>query len=223
MAFNTATITQSFVGMFTSGIFWTVGAIFIIGFIMYFYLALKRRSKLKYLCLELVPYGNGKIGINRLKAGIFKVKTMLGGLIDYGSENTFKTEDGRRIQNCKTSYLHDIMGKKGFICIRKPDDPKILIPIKQLNFGGLDLLMQIAPAEYRDASTVIVQDAIKETSGTWEKILPYIAIGLIVVLCIITIIINQQMTNNTVDKVGKMLIEGCSNKMATAPASPTTP
>ncbi len=219
MAFDTGAITGVIGKWVTSGLFWTVGGIIIVVIIGYFYFSMKRRSKLKYYALELVPYGNGKIGMNLLKAGIFKVKTMLGGLIDYGSENVFKVADGRKILNAKTSYLHDIMGKKGFICIRKPNDPKILIPIKELNFKGLDLLMQIAPAEYRDASADIVKEAIKETSGTWEKILPYIAVGLIVVLCIITIVINQQMTNNTIDKVGKILIQGCQNTQSTAPST----
>jgi hypothetical protein len=111
MAFNTAALTGSIAKWVTSGIFWTVGIIIICMFIAYFYLAMKRKSKLKYTCLELVPFGNGKIGINKLKAGIFKTKTLMGGLIDYGSENTFKTSDGRKIQNAKTSYLHDILGK----------------------------------------------------------------------------------------------------------------
>lgn len=216
-------IVSSATGWLTSGLFWTVGAIVILVFIAYFYLAMKRRSKLKYGCLELVPFGNGKAGLNRLKAGIFKTKSMLGNLIDYGTENVCKAEDGRRILNAKTSYLHDIMGKKGFICIRKPDDPKILVAVKKLRFDNLDLMMEIAPADFRDASANIVNDAIKETTGTWEKILPYLAIGVIVVLVIISIIINQQMTNNTINKVGDILIKGCQNAGATAPASSTTP
>jgi hypothetical protein len=216
-------LVDTAIGWASSGMFWTLGVILIVGFIGYFYLVMKRRGKMKYICLELVPFGNGKAGINRLKAGIFKTKSMFGGLIDYGNENVFKTEDNRRILNAKTSYLHDIMGKKGFICVRKQDDPKILVAIKKIQFDNLELMMQIAPADFRDVSANIVQDAIKETTGTWEKILPYIAIGLIVVLVIISLIINQQMTNNTINKVGDLLIGGCQNAHSVAPATTGTP
>ena len=217
MAFNTSSITSVIFQWGTSALFWTVGGIIILTFVLYFYLAMKRRTALKYKCLELVPFGNGKCGVNMLKAGIFKSHMKLGGLINYGSENLFRVADGRRILNAKTSYLHDIMGKKGFYLLRKPDDPKILVPIKSLRINGMELIMEIAPADYRDASVNILNDAVKETTGTWEKILPYIAVGLIVVLCIITVIINQQMTNNTVDKVGKILIGGCQNAQSGVP------
>lgn len=220
---DTSGITNVITRWLSSGAFWLIGAVLIIGIVGYFYLYMKRRSKLKYFCLELVPYGNGKAGINKMKAGIFKTKSMFGGMIDYGNENCVKVEDGRRILNAKTSYLHDIMGKKGFLVIRKHDDPKILVAVKKLKLDNLELLMEIAPADFRDVSANIVQDAIKETTGTWEKILPYIAIGLIVVLVIISVIINQQMTNNTINKVGDLLIRGCQNTQATAPATPTTP
>jgi len=201
-----------------SGALWMVGIIFLLGFGLFMYLHFSRKRKLKYNCLELVRFGNGKVGMNLMKAGIFKTQTTFFGLIDYGFENVFKTSDGRIIQKARTSYLHDVMGKKGFICLRKADDPKILVPIKKINVENLELLMVIAPADFRGASSNIIKDTIKETSGTWEKILPYLAVGVCVVLCIITIVICQQMTNNTIDKVGKILLGGCQNVANVAPS-----
>jgi hypothetical protein len=220
-----SSFTSSFTGMgemFKSGIFWTVGAIVIIGIIFFFYGMMQKRSRLKYNCIELVNFGNGKIGSNLMKAGVFGTRTFMNlGIYDYGAEKVIKVSDGRRILDATTDDLHDIMGKRGFIVRRKDDDPKILVPITKVGFKNEQLLFEIAPSDYRDASVRILDDAVKETQGTWEKILPYIAIGLIVVLTIVSIIINQQMTNNTVDKVGKMLIQGCSNSQsAVAGASP---
>lgn len=210
-------IFKSMAGWAVSGTFWTVGIIFIIFIIFWFYTFMNRRGKLKYNCLEIVRYGNGKTGVNLLKAGVFKKKAWFFGLLDYGNESVMKVADGRVIIGGKTSQLHDILGKKGFYLMRKTDDPRILVPISRLHFDNLQAMLEIAPANFRDVSVDIVKDAVRETTATWEKILPYIAIGVLVVLCIITIVINQQMTNNTIDKVGKMLIEGCRNTINTMP------
>lgn len=78
--------------------------------------------------------------------------------------------------------------------------------------------MEIAPSDFTDASARIFREAVKETTGTWEKILPYIAIGVLVVAFIITIVICNQMTNHTTDKVGNLLIQGCSNNLNVKPA-----
>lgn len=208
-------------GYAKNGMIWLIGIIIIFAVVFFFYLYTSRRSKLKYNCIELISFGNGKIGMNTLKAGVFKSKTSFFGLIDYGPEYVIKTSDGRTIQQGKTSHLHDIFGKKGFVCLRKSDDPKILVPISRIQFENLGALLEIAPADYRDASVKIYKEAVEETKGTWEKILPYIAVGLIVILCIITIVINMQMTNNTVNKVGNMLIKGCQG--ATNAGAGTSP
>jgi len=211
-------IASSFLGWAKSGLFWTVGGFIILVIVIYFYAYMKRRGKLRYNALELVRFGNGKVGMNIHKAGIFKRKTAFFGLWDYGEENVFKVDDGREIQGARTSFLHDVFGKKGFVLVRKSDDSKILVPIHRIDFNNLKALLEIAPADYREASVKLFREAQKETQSTWEKIMPYIAIGIIVILCIITIIINQQMTNNTIDKVGTILIQGCQNAQAVAPS-----
>lgn len=208
-------------GYAKSGAFWLIALVILVGGIGYFYLYMSRRTKLKYNFVELISFGNGKVGMNQGKAGVFKSKSMLGGLIDYGSEFVVKTSDGRVLQKARTSQLHDLFGKKGFICVRKTEDPKILVPISKVKFENLLLLFDIAPSDYRDASTRIFKDAVDETKGTWEKLLPYIAVGLVVVLTIINVVVNMQMTNNTVNKVGNMLIQGCANQQNAVPSGTT--
>ena len=210
-----STFTGSFAGwggMLQSGAIWTIGAIIILTTVFLFYGFMQKKTKLKYNCLEVVNFGNGKVGMNKLRCGVFGTKTFMNsGLFDYGSERVIMTDDGRRILDATTDDLHDIMGKRGFIVRRKDDDTKILVPIVAVKFKNEHLMFEIAPSDFRDTSVSILAEASKETQSTWERILPYIAVGLIVVLTIISIIINQQMTNNTVDKVGTMLIQGCSN------------
>jgi len=205
-------------GWLKSGFIWTIGIIIILLIIGVFYIKMKKRGKLKYIVLELVMFGNGKVGINRLKAGIFGNKSALFGLFDYGGEFVVKTNDGRIIQGAKSRHLHDIFGKKGFVVVRHPKDPRILIPLDKIYTKNLNLLVEIAPGEYIDAAVGIYQEATKETMGLWDKILPYLMIGGVVILCIITVIINQQMTNNTVNKVGDMLIKGCQNTQNVQPS-----
>jgi len=202
-----------------SGLFWTIGGAVVLIIVFFFYCYMSRRGKLKYNCIELVRFGNGKVGVNLLTAGVFKNKSMFGGMIDYGTKSIFRTKDGRRILGAKTEMLHDIFGKKGFFCIRKGNDQKVLVVVDKMLFDNLQVLMRIAPGDFTDASVDIFKDATKETTGMWEKIVPYIAIGLVVILCIITVVINQQMTNNTIDKVGKMLIQGCQNAQVAQPGT----
>ena len=215
-------IMGSFGTYVKSGAFWLVIVIVICIVIVFFYGYMTRRTKLKYNCLEMVRFGNGKVGINLMKAGVFKTQTFLGVLFDYGQESVTKVTDGRVIEGARTSNLHEIMGKKGFVVMRSPKDNKILIPIGKVEFDNLKAVYAIAPGDYRDAATRLYNEAVKETQGTWEKLLPYIAIGLCVVLTIINVVVNMQMTNHTTDKVGEILVQGCSNKQNVQP-SPVTP
>lgn len=219
---DTSSIQGLIQGYLSSGIFWV--AIIIIAFFGggIFYGYFSRKSKLKYNCIELVRFGNGKVGINKMKAGLFGPKRFLG-MFDYGREKLYKTSDGRVIEKAKTSHLHDLFGKKGFIVMRSPKDPKILVPIGKVDFESMELLLEIAPADYRDASVRIFREAVEETKGTWEKILPYIAIAFCIILALITVVITMQMVNHATDKVGDLLIKGCTNQQNVAPASTTTP
>jgi hypothetical protein len=203
-------IAGGFVGMFSSGLFWLVMAIILtIGVTIL--LVINKRRKLKYNALELVSFGNGKIGVNKLKVGIFKKKSAMFGLWDYGNENLFKTNDGRIVLEAKTDDLQDIMNKKGFLLRRKDDDPKILVPIPRVSWSGEKALFEIAPADFRDASVNIVDSATKETQGWADKYLPYIMLGGMVIFFIVGFILASQFFNRTVDKAGEILLRASEN------------
>lgn len=233
MAFNLGSITGVFYGWMSSGIFWVIiaGVFTFSGLLILWW---KKQTRLKYNALELISFGNGKSGFNLHKAGVFRTKQGLMGLWDYGKEFVFKLDDGRIIQNASTDHLQDLLGKKGFIVRRKDDDPKILVPVDKIlwkikiqcpkcNYKFIQNseypLFQIAPADYRDASTRITDEATKETQGFMEKYLPYIMLGAIVLFFVISMILATQFFNRTVDKAGEIMQGQCSNQINTNPAT----
>jgi hypothetical protein len=201
-----------------SGIFWLIVAV-IITVCAVILLYVYKKSKLKYSCIELVSYGNGKVGINKTQAGTFKKGSAMFGLLDTGRESCFKTADGKVILEASTDDLHDIFGKKGFIVRRKDDDPKILVPISKIEWKNNRALFDIAPADFRDASVSIIADANKETQGWAEKYLPYVMLGGIVIFFVVSFILASQFFNRTVDKAGEILIKVGQNQGATAPST----
>lgn len=80
----------------------------------------------------------------------------------------------------------------------------------QVTYGDLDdkskkLLLQIAPGDYRDAAEELISSAERETMKKWEKVLPYVAIGVVVLFAIIVIIVAIQFANNSMDKADRIL------------------
>jgi len=210
-------IGGTFKAWFSSGLFWFVMAILLtVG--VSIILVVNKRRRLRWNCLECISYGNGKVGINLLRAGIFKKKTALFGLWDYGTENVIKCADGRIILEGTTDDLMDIFGKKGFMLRRKDDDPKILVPISKVDWKNEHLLMAIAPADFRDASVNIVDTASKETSTWADKYLPYIMLGGMVIFFIVGFILASQFFNRTVDKAGEILIAVSKNSGSAQPS-----
>ena len=201
-----------------SGLFWFVMAILLTGGITILLIVQKRR-KLKYNAKEIISYGNGKIGMNALRVGIFKKKMAFFGLWDYGTENCFKTDDGRIVLEVSTDDLMDIEGKKGFILRRKDDDPKILVPINKITWKGETALFEIAPADFRDASVNIVDSSTKETQNWADKYLPYIMLGGMVIFFIVGFILASQFFNRTVDKAGEILTKVSQNAGTVAPGT----
>jgi hypothetical protein len=194
----------------SSGLFWFVIAVVLtIG--VFIILSVNKRRRLKWNVLELLSYGNGKVGINLLTAGIFKKKSTIFGLWDYGNENVIKCNDGRLILEGSLGDLMDIMGRKGFMVRRKDDDPKILVPVNRISWKGENALFEITPADFRDASVNIIDTANRETQSWADKYLPYIMLGGMVIFFIVGFILASQFFNRTVDKAGEILIKVASN------------
>ena len=217
MAEGFGQITGVFSTWLSSGLFWLVMT-FLATIGLFLLLNYNKKRKLKWNCLELLNYGNGKIGVNKIRAGIFKKKNTIFGLWDYGTENIIKTNDGRTVLEGTTDDLMDVLGKKGFILRRKDDDPKILVPISSIMWKNEKALFEIAPADFRDASVNIVDTATKETQSWADKYLPYILLGGMVIFFIVGFILASQFFNRTIDKAGEILIAVSKNQGVVAPS-----
>lgn len=203
-------VTGVFGQWLSSGLFWLVMT-FLLTIGVAIILVVNKRRRLRWNVLELLNYGNGKVGIYFLRAGIFKKRTTIFGLWDYGHENVIKCKDGRIILEATTDDLMDIMGKKGFLVRRKDDDPKILVPINKVNWKNEIALLEIAPADFRDASVNIVDSATKETQTWADKYLPYIMLGGMVIFFIVGFILASQFFNRAMDKSLEVQRMQCSN------------
>ena len=67
------------------------------------------------------------------------------------------------------------------------------IPVKGMKVTNLNLLTEIAPADYRDASVKLITSTEKETRGKWEKLAPLLVFGTMGIVFMITIILIVQM------------------------------
>ena len=211
---------------FSSILFWFILAVLLV-FITFGTLFFRKKGKLVYPCHIDTDLGGGKIGREITTAGWFKCKTMLFGLLDYGGEEVLKTKDGRIIQNAsaedfqelgtqlkltrdkdgKVRSYQELGGKRGICCIRKGDDPAILLPIYKMSLTNGHLLETIAPAVYRDASTRIIKDSIEETRGKYDKLINAIVYGTIGIIFLICIIMIVQMVKTGQAEAGKFYLE----------------
>ncbi len=87
----------------------------------------------------------------------------------------------------KKSFLKRIVGHG------VDDGEKEFSKIKGMKLANIDLLLEIAPADYRDASSKIVFEAEKETRDKWERLAPMLVFGTMAIVFMITIILIVQM------------------------------
>lgn len=168
-------------------------------------LYMRKRRKLEYPVVIYTGLGNGKFTQRSSRAGWFKIKSTFFGLIDYGPETVLKLADGRKILAGSLEDMQEINGRMGFAVYRKEDDPKIVVPINRLDVTNKGLISRIAPADYRDAASDIIDSAIKETQSGLDKYLPVIIYGSIVVMSLIIILLIIQFANSHIDKAGDIL------------------
>lgn len=218
-------LTVSVTKWLGTGVFWVVIIIIMLTG-MYLFLFIRKRSKLRYPIIECIDIGNNK-GAFFLKpkgAGWFGKRTILFGLLDIGNEKVLKHKDGRIIDQVSTEDLHDINGKRGFIVMRKHDDPKVLVPLNRflLTPKSRVLLSAIAPADFRDTANNINEMAKEETAGKWEKIMPYVALGLIVLFFIIAVIFASQTFNKSIDTAKDLMLQAGDKLASTSSSVPST-
>jgi len=176
-------------GWATSLLFWAVIFILItIGFIVI--LKIRKWRRFEFPCAEIIGLGAGKIRLDISKAGWFKKRKIIFGLLDWsGEDELICKKGGRKIYYSSSIDYHDINGKRGIIVKRKDDDPEILVPLTKFELKNGKLLGEIAPADYRDTSLQLLEKYEKETMTWWQQNAPIIVLGGIIIFALIALII----------------------------------
>jgi len=199
-------------------IFLAVGVIF--GFFI-FGLWIARERKFSIPLIEVIGLGQGKIAIQRSKAGWIKKERVLFGLLETGGGTICICKDGkRRIHNVSSEDYHEIDGKRGLIVKRKDDDPDVLVPISRVEVKNLSLMLEIAPADYRDAAIEILNEKKKEAYGWWdENKALVISMGIFLLMFVIMIIFFKFMQAESEGwrKTAEKILSDVSTKASKAP------
>lgn len=204
---DTSSFTSMLFKLFSSFFFWFIALIaFVITVIggLWF----RKKRKLRFPTYVLTDLGKGKMGIEtKLKCGWFKHRVTLFGLYDYGGEEILKTSDGRQIIDASSEDFQEINGVRGIVCIRSPEDPRILIPVTKMSVKNGELINEIAPASFRETAVNIIKQTEKETSDKWEKITQWIIFGGVIIFALISIILIVQMVKNGQSEAKDLILE----------------
>jgi len=222
MAFNVASVTGSLSPMIRSWIFWGIFLVVCVGVGiggLYF----RKKRKFKYGALILNDLGNGKIGVEKQKAGWFKSNKIFFRLLDVSGERRLEVNDGRIVQQGSTVDFHEINFKRGLILMAKPSDPKILVPLKRLNVVNKELLAKIAPADYRDASSKIIAEAQRETLDKWTQIATMITFGILGIILFISLVMVIQYSKGALSEANMILQQALEMKAQIAQSIVATP
>jgi len=209
--------------------FWLILIVAVL-FVSFGGLYLRKKGKFHFPAIIFSDNGNGKVGLRFTRAGWFKSKKILGGLMDVAGERRLEVTDGRIVQQGSSSDFHEIKFKAGLLLMEKPDDPKVLVPISEMNLNeeSRETLMQIAPADFRDACSKIISDSEKETLSKWETLAQVLVFGFVAVILFISIILviqysrNAMTEANAIHKEALAFYEKMLGRMAVAP-SPSAP
>jgi ABC-type Fe3+-siderophore transport system permease subunit len=177
--------------------FWLLFLVFVVG-VSFGSLYMRKKAKFHFPAVIFTDNGNGKVGLKFTRAGWFKSKKIFGGLMDISGERRLETKDGRIVQQGSSTDFHELDFKVGLLLREKSDDPKVLVPISKcyLDKSSYNLLMQIAPADYRDACSKIISDAEKESLSKWETLAQVLVFGFVGIILFISIILTIQYSKN---------------------------
>jgi hypothetical protein len=176
-------------------------------------LYVRKRRRLTVPTIELVDYGNGKIGINKFMSGWFGKELMLKGLWWKGVE-VLRAASGEEIRDFSTQDYQTIDGKRGVVCFRSPTNQDILVPISKCKVVGKEMVADIAPAEYIDAAKEQYSNSKKETIDTKEKMMQFLGWSLIIIASLLMIIFIIQGWKHVVTESKDLLLQAGSKGLA---------
>lgn len=190
---------------------WLLIIFFSIGVIILF-LFWRKKRKLIFASAEITNLGNGKTNINFLgnkSCGWFgKNWWGPGKLWDYG-DKVMRTKDGDIIEAFSEEDFQEVNGQRGVIFYRDPER-HLFLPINKLliDEASQRLAASIAPAIYTEVSADILRKAEEETKNTWEKIMPVLMFGLVVIFALVAVIVITQMVKHGQTEAANLITKG---------------
>jgi hypothetical protein len=190
----------------STGFFWIVVVlgflVLAVGIIFY-----RRWRTLKFTAFEFTVLESGNLVIEKSKAGWFGRKKFLRGWIDWGRVKQMKLKDKRIVHEFSVEDYHEFNGKRCILVTSHPEDKSMVVPISKVSIDeeSLDMLYQIAPADYREAAVREFEQATNEMKSKLERYLPYILLGGLVIFFIIGLLINNQITAKSIDSAKSIL------------------
>ena len=141
------------------------------------------------------------------KGGWFKKKFTFFGLWDYGNESLFRLSDMTPVYDVSHNDYRRINGKTGLVVIRVPNDTKFVVPISKfaISYPSKIAMAEIAPVDLRNSAVEAVEAVDMEMRAKWEKIMPYIAGGLILIGVVLSVMFITQYGKHMVDKASETL------------------
>lgn len=204
---------------------WIFIILFAVGMIV-LGLVIRRKKRLKLQCLEVIKLQNGRTAFLLKKAGWFGKNLYAKGLWWTGDQVLYN-EDRERIHEFSTEDYTEINGQRGLIAYRSPSDQDILVPISKVNIDKENLVLEIAPASFRDVATDLIRDAAVETTDWKDRVLQAATWGLLIIIGMITIMFIIQFARTQLDKITELTVQNqqaclsaakdiCSNIVQTA-------
>lgn len=161
-------------------------------------LKIRKKRAMKFTAIEYIEIGDNRIGKNILKCGWIGKNLYLRGLWWTGRK-VMRTSDMEEILNFSEEDFQVINGRKAVEFYRHPIS-RHLVPLHKTRINGTELLADIPPAEYADASTDIIRNIRQETTDWRDKLIAYGIIAFIIVFALVSIILIIQFTNGQTDK-----------------------
>jgi hypothetical protein len=192
---------------------------------------IKKRS-LKFTAYEVINLGDGKVHLEKSKAGWMGQKTFIGNLIHVGKTKIMKMKDGRRVRDFSTEDYHQ--GKKGKIIIVTSDplDRKTVIPLTKIKVEGDEAFSFMPPIDFRDAVLDNIKQTERELKGFGEGLIQIAVIGFIIIAGLLVIYFNIRFSQQSIAEAND-LVKSNSNlckdaivqgiKVALSTPSPTAP
>ena len=198
--------TISFASIAKTWIFWFLIILLTFGFCI-FALYLQRRRKLRTPAAELIQLGNGKMGINFVKAGKFGKQVFFKGLFSRGPL-VVKNQRMEDIIGVSSEDMQMVNGRAGIVYMKDPERPGVNVSVTQLSIVNGELIAAIPKMDLTNALTNKFRETLEETTSNLEKLYAVGTYAIMFIASLVLIILIIQYVKGAQADIAQQLILG---------------